>query len=74
MYSHLEKRTDIVPDAQTFISLIETYAGRRDVQGAESMLNKFKDASRSERVQWTCDGVVTEQELNERARTRRMHA
>ncbi|RPD54386.1 hypothetical protein L226DRAFT_617845 [Lentinus tigrinus ALCF2SS1-7] len=67
VYAHLEKRTDIVPDAQTFISLIETYATGRDVQGAESMFNEFKEASRQDRVQWTCDGVASEQDLNQRA-------
>ncbi|KAI0688642.1 hypothetical protein C8T65DRAFT_711946 [Cerioporus squamosus] len=71
VYSHLEKRTDIVPDAQTFISLIETYAGRHDVQGAERMFTNFKEASRSDRVQWTCDGVAaaepSSQGLDQRA-------
>ncbi|TFK85840.1 hypothetical protein K466DRAFT_664225 [Polyporus arcularius HHB13444] len=68
VFGHLENRADILPDAQTFISLIESYASRRDVQGAERMFAKFKEASRADRVQWTCDGVAaSSQELDQRA-------
>ncbi|KAI1792499.1 hypothetical protein LXA43DRAFT_1093473 [Ganoderma leucocontextum] len=55
VYSHLENRLDIIPDAQTYISLIETYANRHDMQGAESTFANFKDASSSDRVQWSID-------------------
>ncbi|TBU65179.1 hypothetical protein BD310DRAFT_1034793 [Dichomitus squalens] len=58
VYSHLEKRGDIYPDAQTYISLIETYASRHDLNGAESMFEQFKEASRFERVQWSFDAVA----------------
>ncbi|OSD01996.1 hypothetical protein PYCCODRAFT_1368445 [Trametes coccinea BRFM310] len=57
VYAHLEKRSDIHPDAQTFISLIATYAGSKDVQGAEKTFEKFRDASRLERVQWSFDAM-----------------
>ena len=60
VYSHLEKRGDIIPDAQTYISLIETYASRHDLKGAENMFEKFKEASRSERVRWSFDAVLDE--------------
>ncbi|KAH9885082.1 hypothetical protein C8Q73DRAFT_795970 [Cubamyces lactineus] len=57
VYAHLEKRADISPDAQTFISLIATYASSKDVKGAEGIFQKFKDASRLDRVQWSFDAI-----------------
>ncbi|CDO70351.1 hypothetical protein BN946_scf184613.g1 [Trametes cinnabarina] len=57
VYAHLEKRPDLDPDAQTFISLIATYSGSRDVHGAEQMFQKFRDASRHDRVQWSFDAI-----------------
>ncbi|KAJ2994154.1 hypothetical protein NUW54_g7600 [Trametes sanguinea] len=57
VYAHLEKRSDIHPDAQTFISLIATYASSKDVQGAEKMFEKFRDASRLDRIQWSFDAI-----------------
>lgn len=58
VYSHLENRVDIIPDAQTFISLIETFASQRDLKGAELMFAKFKDASSSDCIQWSFDAMV----------------
>ncbi|KAI0352539.1 hypothetical protein OH77DRAFT_1409036 [Trametes cingulata] len=57
VYAHLEKRTDINPDAQTYISLIATYASSHDVRGAENMFQRFRDASRLDRVQWSFDAI-----------------
>ncbi|KAI9059001.1 hypothetical protein FKP32DRAFT_1580614 [Trametes sanguinea] len=57
VYAHLEKRSDIHPDAQTFISLIATYASSKDVQGAEKTFEKFRDASRLDRIQWSFDAI-----------------
>ncbi|KAI0666174.1 hypothetical protein C8Q78DRAFT_1083409 [Trametes maxima] len=57
VFTHLERRADLNPDAQTFISLIATYANLQDVRGAEGMFEKFKDASRLDRVQWSFDAL-----------------
>ncbi|KAI0759739.1 hypothetical protein BD413DRAFT_617596 [Trametes elegans] len=75
VYAHLENRSDIDPDAQTFISLIATYASSQNVHGAESMFQKFKDASRLDRVQWSFDAVPSEaasQSLQYRQRASQM--
>lgn len=65
IYTHLQKRTDIVPDAQTYISLIQTYATSHDLNGAERIFTNFKDASHSERVQWTCDAISSESTVDQ---------
>ncbi|KAI8984892.1 hypothetical protein BD414DRAFT_489615 [Trametes punicea] len=75
VYAHLEKRSDINPDVQTFISLIATYASSKDVQSAENTFQQFKDASRLERVQWSFDGIgniASAQTLQHRQRAAQM--
>ncbi|KAI0640523.1 hypothetical protein C8Q79DRAFT_1015056 [Trametes meyenii] len=57
VFAHLEKRADLNPDAQTFISLIATYANTQNVRGAEDMFEKFRHASRLDHVQWTFDAL-----------------
>ncbi|KAL1939612.1 hypothetical protein VTO73DRAFT_9645 [Trametes versicolor] len=57
VYAHLEKRSDIVPDAQTFISLIATFASSKDARGAENMFGKFKEASRLNSIEWSFDAL-----------------
>ncbi|KAI0829212.1 hypothetical protein BC628DRAFT_1408735 [Trametes gibbosa] len=57
VYAHLEKRSDLNPDAQTYISLIATFANRKDIHGAEDTFQKFKDASRLDAVQWSFDAL-----------------
>ncbi|KAI0637582.1 hypothetical protein C8Q77DRAFT_1186663 [Trametes polyzona] len=60
VYAHLAKRSDIIPDAQTFISLIAAFASSRDVQGAEGIFQKFRDASRLDSVKWSFDALPNE--------------
>ncbi|KAH9853323.1 hypothetical protein C2E23DRAFT_884921 [Lenzites betulinus] len=57
VYAHLEKRSDLNPDAQTYISLIAAFASRQNVRAAEDMFQKFKDASRLDSVQWSFDAL-----------------
>ncbi|KAI0751753.1 hypothetical protein C8Q80DRAFT_1098904 [Daedaleopsis nitida] len=71
IFAHLSKRVDIVPDAQTYISLIQTHASRQDLPGAQSAFATFKDASRSERVQWTCDALSTESAVQDASQLER---
>ena len=74
VFSHLDNRVDVLPDAQTYVSLIETYASAKDIKGAEGAFQTFKDASASEGLQWTLDGAEAEMEAETESASAQLRA
>ncbi|OBZ66539.1 Pentatricopeptide repeat-containing protein 5, mitochondrial [Grifola frondosa] len=63
IFAHLEKRSDILPDAQTFIHLLVTYMGRGDLQGAKEIFEEFREASKLNRIRWAIDELVSDEQV-----------
>ncbi|KAH9936884.1 uncharacterized protein BXZ73DRAFT_45087 [Epithele typhae] len=64
VFSHLENCPDILPNAQTYVSLIETYAAGKDLRGAEKT---FKATTKTDALLWSLDAAESDAELSDAA-------
>jgi pentatricopeptide repeat protein len=53
IFAHLERRSDLPPSASIFSHLISVYTNIGDLQGAKEVFNEYREAARTNRIQWT---------------------
>ncbi|KAH9927853.1 hypothetical protein B0H21DRAFT_124526 [Amylocystis lapponica] len=60
VFAHLEKRSDVTPNAYHFRHLIDVYASVGDLNGAREVFAAFREACESERISWPTEDVAEE--------------